>query len=134
MAYLTYDEYTKLGGTLAEAEFTLAEFKAEKRVDYLTDSRVKAMSEVPEAVKLCIMAIMKVEALAGTEAQVTNPVVTSFNTDGYSESYGKALGVEDAEKSMNALVKSYLSGEVDDYGVPLLYRGLNAPQYFATQS
>lgn len=134
MAYLTYDEYTELGGTLNEADFTLAEFKARKRVDYLTDSRVAAMSEVPEAVKLCIMAIMKAEALVGTEAQIQSPVATSFNTDGYSESYGNALSVEDAETSLNKLVKSYLTGEVDDYGVPLLYRGLNAPQYFMTQS
>ena len=43
----------------------------------------------------------------------------------YSESYGKALGAEDAEKSMNNLVKSYLYGETDDNDVPLLYRGLD---------
>lgn len=133
MAYLTYDEYTDLGGTLDEADFTLAEFKARKRVDYLTDSRVQAMASIPEAVKLCIMAIIKIEAAAGAEAQVTNPVVTSFNTDGYSESYGKAMSAEDAEKAMNKLVRTYLAGEVDDYGVPLLYRGLNAPQYFMSE-
>lgn len=130
MAYLSYDEYKEMGGTMEQADFTLAEFKAEKRIDYLTDSRVKAMAEVPEAVKLCIMAIMEMESKVGTEAQVSNPVVTSFNNDGYSESYGKAMGAEDADKAMNGLVKEYLYGEVDDYGVPLLFRGLNAPQYF----
>ena len=101
MAYLSYDEYTERGGTREQAEFALAEFKAEKRIDYLTDSRVKAMETVPEAVKLCIMALMAMESRVGTEAQVSNPVVTSFTNDGYSESYGKALGAEDAEKSMN---------------------------------
>lgn len=128
--YLTYDEYTEYGGTMAQAAFTLAEFKAQKRIDYLTDSRVKAMASVPEAVKLCIMAIMDMESKVGTEAQVSNPVVTSYNTDGYSESYGKAMGTDEADLAMNKTVKAYLSGEVDDYGVPLLYRGLNAPQYF----
>ena len=44
MAYLSYDEYKEYGGTMAQADFTLAEFKAEKRIDYLTDTRVKAMS------------------------------------------------------------------------------------------
>ena len=125
MAYLSYDEYTERGGTREQAEFALAEFKAEKRIDYLTDSRVKAMETVPEAVKLCIMALMAMESKVGTEAQVSNPVVTSFTNDGYSESYGKALGAEDAEKSMNNLVKSYLYGETDDNDVPLLYRGLD---------
>ena len=125
MAYLSYDEYTERGGTREQAEFALAEFKAEKRIDYLTDSRVKAMETVPEAVKLCIMALMAMESKVGTEAQVSNPVITSFTNDGYSESYGKALGAEDAEKSMNNLVKSYLYGETDDNDVPLLYRGLD---------
>jgi len=132
MAYLSYDEYKEYGGTMAQADFTLAEFKAEKRIDYLTDTRVKAMSAVPEAVKLCIMAIMNMESKVGTEAQVSNPVVTSFNNDGYSESYGKAMGSAEADVAMNSVVKEYLSGECNDYGVPLLYRGLNALQYFET--
>lgn len=122
--YLTYEEYKKYGGTVSEADFVLLEFKARKRVDYLTDSRVEGMKEVPEAVKLCIMSLVKLEGKVGVEAQVENPVVTSYSTDGYSESYGKALGTEDAEKSMNKAVCSMLAGEVDDYGVPLLYRGV----------
>ena len=31
--YLTYDEYVAYGGTLDEADFALAEFKARKRID-----------------------------------------------------------------------------------------------------
>jgi hypothetical protein len=130
MVYLSYEEYTKYGGTLPQCEFTLAEFRAEKRIDYLTDSRIKGMEQVPEAVKLCVLAIIGMESVVGTEAQVSSPVVTSYNTDGYSESYGKAMGAAEAEQALNRTVKSYLSGEMDDYGVPLLYRGLNAPQYF----
>jgi hypothetical protein len=130
MAYLSYEEYMKYGGTLPQSEFTLAEYRAEKRIDYLTDSRIKGMEQVPEAVKLCVLAIIGMESVVGTEAQVSSPVVTSYNTDGYSESYGKAMGAAEAEQALNRTVKSYLSGEMDDYGVPLLYRGLNAPQYF----
>ena len=40
--YLTYEEYQAYGGTLPEADFTLAEFRARKRIDYLTASRVSA--------------------------------------------------------------------------------------------
>ena len=53
--YLTYEEYQEFGGTLPETEFEMAEFQARKRIDYWTDSRVQNMSEVPEAVKRCIM-------------------------------------------------------------------------------
>lgn len=122
--YLTYDEYVGLGGTLPASAFTLLEFKARKRIDYLTASRVQNMAEVPIAVKLCMLSIMEMDSAAGAEAQAKNPVVTSFNTDGYSESYGKAMGVEDIEKSITGIIKTGLYGELDDEGVPLLYRGV----------
>ena len=123
--YLTYAEYESYGGTLPQPTFTPLEFKSRKRIDYLTDSRVQNMAVVPDAVKLCMMALIGVENTAGVEAQVESPVVTSFNTDGYSESYGKVLGVADAMQGMNAVIKNYLYGETDDDGFPLLYRGVN---------
>lgn len=122
--YLTYDEYVGLGGTLPASAFTLLEFKARKRIDYLTASRVQNMAQVPIAVKLCMLSIMELDSAAGAEAQAKNPVVTSFNTDGYSESYGKAMGVEDVEKSITGVIKTGLFGELDDHGTPLLYRGV----------
>jgi hypothetical protein len=123
--YLTYDEYKKYGGALSQTDFIQLEFKARKRIDYLTDSRVADMAEVPEAVKMCMMSLITVEAAAGVEAQVTNPVVTSYNTDGYSESYGKAMGADDAAASMNSTIRSLLWGETNDEGIPLLYRGVD---------
>ena len=122
--YLTYEEYKSYGGTLSETEFPLMEFKCRKRIDKLTDCRVQKMASVPEAVKLCMMSWLKRESAAGTEAQVENPVVTSFSTDGYSESYGKAMGASEASTAMNSTVYSMLYGELDDNGVPLLYRGV----------
>ena len=122
--YLPYEEYKAYGGTLSETDFTVMEFKCRKRIDKLTDCRVQKMSSVPEAVKLCMMSLIKLESAAGTEAQVENPVVTSFSTDGYSESYGKAMGASEASTAMNSTVYSMLYGELDDNGVPLLYRGV----------
>lgn len=90
----------------------------------MTDSRVQAMAEIPEAVKLCMMSLIAVENAVGFEAQAENPTVTSYSTDGYSESYGNAPKAADAEKGMNELVRSGLWGEKDDKGVPLLYRGV----------
>lgn len=123
--YLTYDEYKEMGGAVPQTEFIQLEFKARKRIDYLTDSRVKDMTNIPEAVKMCMMSLITVEAAVGVEAQVLNPVVTSYNTDGYSESYGKAMGAEDAAVSMNATVRTLLYGETNDEGIPLLYRGVD---------
>ena len=123
--YLTYDEYQSYGGTLPEADFTLAEFKARKRVDYLTDSRVEAMTEIPEAVKLAMMSIIKADGAVGVDAQAGAPLVASFSTDGYSENYGSAADqTANVEKQLNAEIRRLLYGVKDDNGVPLLYRGV----------
>lgn len=123
--YLTYDEYKSLGGSAPATDFALLEFKARKRIDYLTASRVQNMAQVPQAVKMCMLSIITVDSAAGAEAQATKPVVTSFNTDGYSESYGKAMSVQDASASITRIIKTGLYGETDDNGVPLLYRGVD---------
>lgn len=122
--YLTYTEYQAYGGALSSADFDDAEFKARKAIDRLTDCRVREMSEVPEAVKRCMFSIISIDSAAGAEAQISNPTVTSFNTDGYSESYGHALSADDATKEIAKRITTDLYGEVNDYGVPLLYRGV----------
>lgn len=123
--YLTYQEYAAYGGTLPQASFILLEFKSRKRIDRQTDSRVQNMEVVPDAVKICMMSLISVESAVGAEAQAEKPVVTSYSTDGYSESYGKAMSVDDAARSMDAVIRDALYGELDDGGVPLLYRGVN---------
>lgn len=124
MQYLTYAEYQTYGGTLSETDFNDAEYRARKRVDRLTDCRVQYMAEVPEDVKRCIFGLIKIDSAAGAEAQISNPTVTSFNTDGYSESYGHALSANDAEAEMTRRIETDLYGVENDYGVPLLYRGV----------
>ena len=122
--YLTYGEYRNLGGTADETAFPALEFKARKRIDYLTFSRVQNMETVPQAVKLCMVCLMNMESTVGAEAQAVNPQKTSFSTDGYSESYGHALSVDDASRQMDKQITAMLYGETDDRGVPLLYRGV----------
>ena len=123
--YLTYDEYVEYGGTLGQAAFENLEFKARKRIDFLTACRVRDhMAEVTEAVKRCMFSLVEMESKIGIEAQATNPNVTSFSTDGYSESYGNSITTEDAGKRMTEVIASMLYGEVDDTGTELLYLGV----------
>ena len=122
--YLTYSEYTERGGTLAPADFMQQEYDARKRIDRWTDMRVQNMDEVPEDVKMCMMRLIALGASAGAEAQMSNPTVTSFTNDGYSESFGNVLSAEDADAAMNQIIQTGLYGVLNDYGVPLLYRGV----------
>lgn len=123
-AYLTYEEYKGYGGDLPQSSFVILEFQCRKKIDYMTDSRVQRMAEVPDAVKLCMMSLIPIENKTGATAQATNPVVTSFSTDGYSESYGKAMSAADSERTMRSTINTLLYGVLDDDGIPLLYRGL----------
>ena len=122
-AYLTYEEYVSYGGSANQTAFQTLEFKARKQIDYLTANRVQNMETVPESVKICMVCIMNMDQATGAEAQSTNPQMTSFNTDGYSESYGHALSADDTAKQIKKQIEAMLYGEFDDNGVPLLYRG-----------
>ena len=123
--YLTYDEYLAYGGTMSETDFTIAEFKARSRIDRMTLARVQAMQEVPEEVKMAMMVIMKVDGKYSADAMSDSAIVSAFNTDGYSESYGGISEQSDnAQTQLNQQLSKMLFGVMDDYGVPLLYRGL----------
>ena len=126
MAYLTYEEYQTYGGDLPESAFPAAEMRARKQIDKLTASRVAAMEVVPEEVKLCMMELMKSNSAADVATLTENPLVQSFNNDGYSESYGAAADQLAVIQSAAAgAVADLLYGVADDNGTPLLYRGLD---------
>jgi hypothetical protein len=137
--YLTYEEYRAGGGTLGEEDFARAEFRARKRIDWLTDGRVAAMVEravsrapgliaheiVPEAVKAAMMSVIRANGAVGVEAMAESTPVVAFVTDGYSERYDSAgARVACLEGQLNAEVRRLLAGVKDDRGVPLLYRGI----------
>ena len=124
--YLTYAQYVAWGGTLSETQFQLAEIGARARIDAMTQKRVAYMAQVPEQVQAAMMEIINVDNVYSASAQALNPVAASFNTDGYSESYGSAESRTAAiEKQLNASIETLLDGVVDDNGVPLLFAGVS---------
>ena len=123
--YLTYEEYVAYGGDMNESDFTLAEFKARSRIDWMTLGRVQNMRTVPDEVKLAIMCLIRVDSKYSSDAQVYSALVSSFSTDGYSESYGSASEqARAAQTQANEEVTRMLFGVLDDNGVPLIYKGL----------
>ena len=123
--YLTYEEYVAYGGTMPETDFPVAEFKARSRIDWLTMGRVQNMAVVPEEVKLAMMVIINVDSKFSTDAQLESAVISSFSTDGYTETHGnffEQVGL--ANSRVNSEVQKMLFGVLDDYGEPLIFRGL----------
>ena len=122
--YIDLQYYKSNGGIdMTDAAFSRNEFRARKTVDRLTQGRVQNMAQVPEAVKRLMVELVGLESGQGAEV-VSNQAVSSFSNDGYSETYADPLTGERVKEIECNLILEYLSEEVDDHGVPLLFLGV----------
>ena len=119
--YLTYAEYQELGGSaIGEMPFNLLEFEARRRIDIRTQNRLKDVdsADIPQEVKLCeYNLINSINGFASAMTNISNNGnVTSFNSDGYSESYITPAQIQDVVKSKSAelddIVRTYLLGVI----------------------
>lgn len=122
--YIDLQYYKSNGGIdMTDAAFSRNEFRARKTVDRLTQGRVQNMAQVPEAVKRLMVELVGLESGQGAEV-VSHQAVSSFSNDGYSETYADPLTGERVKEIECNLISEYLSEEVDDHGVPLLFLGV----------
>lgn len=114
--YLTYEEYTKLGGRAScEAAYNRLEFWARKLIDMYTFGRLTGLPEQSEAVKNLVFELLSSKENEGERGQVM-----SVSNDGYSENYAAV----DSDKKAANLIRSYLANEKTADGVPVLYQGV----------
>lgn len=81
--YLTYEEYSSLGGKAPESDFSRLELLSEKRLNYWTMDRI---TEPDDDIKLCMMLIVDQEY--DDASGVFD--VSSFGNDGVSVSLADA--------------------------------------------
>lgn len=126
--YLTYIEYTALGGTLDQMPFNICEFEARRKIDIKTQNRLVGKTEIPQAVKLCEYALINsISSYSNTINTASSNSVSSENTDGYSISYMTPDQVKDIVISksdeLNDIIRNYLL-EVIFEDEHLLYVGV----------
>lgn len=137
--YLTYDEYTDVGGTLDETEFNYYAYEAESYIDWYTFNRLHNTTEIPDAVKRCEVFLIRLiqERLTalgitagssnGSSTDGIGRSIQSQSNDGVSVSYN-SLSAKDAVGSLDTEVKQtidrFLQGVTNELGRKLLYRGL----------
>lgn len=122
MQYLTYDEYTEIGGTLDLTAFNRNIDRACAFIDASTQNRLQSVLEVSTKVKACVRDLVEYLAnnVSGGKA-VTNK---SQSAGGVSESESYATKTTDEMSAeMLNIVYDYLATEKDDCGTPLMYRG-----------
>ncbi len=134
--YLTYDEYTEMGGTIDEALFDTLRLDAQGYIDWYTFNRLWDEEEIPERVKICMFQLIKLLAVknniltpdvSATRGINVNAEVTSQANDGVSTEYAVLSADFRYDKIKNEIsncVTRYLSGVVNSAGKKLLYRGL----------
>ncbi|MEE3324792.1 MAG: hypothetical protein VZR33_05600 [Methanosphaera sp.] len=113
--YLTYEEYKSLGGSLDLPSFNLLEFQARNEIDLRTLNRLVGQDIIPQKVKICVYnLISKLDNYVKSINKINgNNGVSSFNSDGYSESYISPTQIKDIVMSKQA--------EIDDLVITNLF-------------
>lgn len=122
MTYLTYEEYSNMGGVLDLTAFNRYIDRACGIIDNATHNRIECMAEVPQRAKaLCRDLVEYLESNVSSGKAVTSK---SQSAGGVSESESYATKTTDEMNcEMLNIVYDYLSTEKDDCGTPLMYRG-----------
>lgn len=122
MTYLTYEEYSEIGGINDNAAFNRNIDRANGIITNATFHRIEGMEEVPREVKaLCRDLVDYFVTNKTTDRAVTSKSQSAGNVS-ESESYDvKSADVQTIE--INMMVCDYLLPLVDDNGTPLMYRG-----------
>jgi len=134
--YLTYAEYTAMGGTLDETTFNDLEFEARSLVDWYTFNRLQAETTLPEALRRCMYKLIQyiitqqqVNGIGdGSGDNVSGGAgIASQSNDGVSTSYNILSArdvVETSKTQMAQVINQYLSGVMNSLGQKVLYRGV----------
>lgn len=149
MGYLTYAEYTNMGGSLDEVTFNEYAFEAQSIIDWYTFNRLKKDTTFDEGVKRCVYSLIKLAKLKAdsmilgsqttitsdgttTTTVTTEAAIASQSNDGVSVSYN-SVSASDVFNSLSAfkpggeiesIVKRYLQGVMNEAGRAVLYRGV----------
>ena len=121
MTYLTYEEYTEIGGTLEETAFKRNIDRACGFVDAHTFCRLQGVLTVSQRVKACIRDLVEYLATNSSSKTVVSKSQSAGNVS-ESESYA-AKSQDELNAEMLDIVYDYLATEVSNCGTPLMYRG-----------
>ena len=122
MIYLTYEEYSNIGGICDLTAFNRFSDRAFSIIDNATHNRVEYMADVPQRVKaLCRDLVEYLARNDTTEIAVTS---RSQSAGGVSESESYVTKTaDDMYGDIQNMIYDYLLNVTDDNGTPLLYRG-----------
>ena len=121
MIYLTYDEYSAMGGICDLTAFNRFSDRACGIIDNATHNRIECMAEVPQRAKALCRDLVEYLVENNGDKIVTSK---SQSAGGVSESESYATKTaDDVYGDIQNMIYDYLLNITDDNGTPLLYRG-----------
>ena len=122
MIYLTYDEYSNIGGICDLTAFNRNIDRACGVIDNATHNRIDGMAEVPQRAKALCRDLVEYLARNGTTENAVTSRSQSAGGVSESESYATKTA-DDVYGDVQNMIYDYLLNVTDDKGTPLLYRG-----------
>ena len=122
MIYLTYEEYSNIGGICDLTAFNRNIDRVCGVIDNATHNRVECMAEVPQRAKALCRDLVEYLARYSTSDMVVSSRSQSAGGVSESESYVTKTDVE-LQADIDNMITDYLLNVTDDNGTPLLYRG-----------
>ena len=121
MQYLTYEEYTEIGGTLDLTAFNRNIDRACVMIDIRTQSRIEAFENVPQIVKIVCADLVGYIATNTVE----KPFVSSRSQSAGGVSESESYAVKTAEDFANDLDRIFepLKTLKTKNGISVMYRG-----------
>ena len=122
MQYLTYEEYTEIGGTLDLTAFNRNIDRACAFIDASTQNRLQSVLEVSTKAKACVRDLVEYITSNVSSGKAVTSKSQSAGGVSESESYSTKTTDEMSSEMLN-IVYDYLATEKDGCGTPLMYRG-----------
>ena len=122
MIYLTYEEYSNMGGICDLAAFNRNIDRACGAIDNATHNRIEYMADVPQRAKVLCRDLVEYLARYSTSDMVVSSRSQSAGGVSESESYATKTA-DDVYGDIQNMIYDYLLNVTDNNGTPLLYRG-----------
>lgn len=121
MQYLTYEEYTEIGGALDLTAFERNIDRACAMIDIITQSRLEAFESIPQIVKIVCADLVGYIATNSVEKTIVSSKSQSAGGVSESESYA----VKTADDFANDIDRIFepLATVKTTNGISILYRG-----------
>ena len=121
MTYLTYEEYSNMGGVLDLTAFNRNIDRACGIIDNATHNRIEYMADVPQRAKALCRDLVEY-LVENNGVKIVTSKSQSAGGVSESESYATKTA-DDVYGDIQNMVYDYLLNVTDDNGTPLLYRG-----------